>query len=321
MPVVPGDVEHPASGVLASHLVDRVRQPYLHGGAGDAMDKLDAAIADTTATSVSFLYGHKAIQAGAYLSIDTEDMYVWSVANAGTTSAVATVERGVRGTQATAHASGALVLVNARYSTGLIFAALNEELDVLGSEGLFRMRSVTLDYASEYRAFDLSGASDMIGEPYQVWSRSSSFTTDHDWREVQHWTIQQSMPTSDFASGVALSVHGGAWDDQDLRVVYRAAFGQLDALDDDVQGTTGLPRSANKLLVVGAAMSLLTGKESRRNSVDAANGRRAASDVPSGGNTGAMRNLAALRARLLAAERANVARQWPLYRRRRVLGL
>ncbi len=77
-------------------------EEHLLGGDRDEQNRLSNTV-DNVQTQISFDFPLGGIQQGAYVNLDIETMYVWSVNSASST---ATVQRGMLGSTPAAHTAG-----------------------------------------------------------------------------------------------------------------------------------------------------------------------------------------------------------------------
>lgn len=288
-------------------VIEQTRR-HLYAETRDELNKLSAGT-DADDTALTFNYAVNGIQEGARLAIDLEELHVWS--SSGTN---AVVQRGVNGSTAATHASGALVYVNPRFTPFGILQALNDELRSLSSPGkLYRVATAVLTYESGTTGYDLTGVTDLL-EPLDVAYDANDGTDAWPRLDRGLWRLARNLSTSDFPSGMALIVNGYAEPGRPLRVTYTAPFtANLATLADNVETASGLPATAIDILPLGAAIRLTMGNEVARNSLDQGETRRAG-EVPAGARAGAMRGLLALYQQRVSEEVARLYSQNPVVR-------
>lgn len=280
-------------------LIHRTVADWQLGGQPGHRNKLAGSLA-ADATNVTFSYDLGRVAAGTRFAVGLETFYVWDT---NVTSKTATVERGYEGTTAAAHDDGALVYVAPEWTPAQILAAFNDELDDLYAEGLFRVGATTIN-PNGYTTYELPAAVDDV---LQVWQSSTS--AQDAWTRPD-WSVLRNLPTSEFASGIALQVPG-SWVGDELRVIYRTRFTALTSLTQDVAATTGLPTSAIDLLPLGAALRLKYAEEAARSRHDTQGANRRAQEVPVGGKLRSAAGLAELRRRRINTEVQVLSRQYP----------
>lgn len=280
-------------------LIDRVRREFL-GGRTEPINKL--AVDPTTTNSFVFTYNLDGIVSGARLSVELEDVYVWS---ADPTTKTAVVQRGFESTTMLAHPIGTLVRVSPRVSDAQILIAVNDHLRGLYGEGIFRVSGEEYTYTPSQNVYPLSV--DVL-EPYQVWAQDRSESLG--WVKLYGWQRAWSQNTTDFPSGNAIIFTREAPSaGLTFRVTFKQELGTLSALGQNVETVTGTP--AIDLLVLGAGMRLTRGRETARNLSDAQGSSRRAQDVPPGAELGANRALQQAYQQELFREKARLARLYP----------
>lgn len=286
-----------------AQLVNRTQRQILSGTV-EERNKLSGSLT-STATSVVFQYELAGIRAGSIIQVDSELMYVWEV-NTGTKTA--TVERAFNGTVAAAHLTSAYVLVNPRFPRHQIIEAINDELSDLSSpmNGLFRVKSVDINYNGSDRMINFPVIEDVI-DLTEVRIRYLST----DYLKVPKVALTRNLPTSDFGSGIALTINQTVRSGQ-LRVSYKTGFGRLVNESDDVQAIAGFPLSAEDLLVIGAQIRLVSPREIKRNFTESQGEPRRAEEVTAGAVASSITNLLRLRRDRITAEAAKLNRQYPV---------
>lgn len=285
----------------AADLVAAARR-HLTGGGRAALNRLGAGIDGSIGTLTTALDAAN-IQAGAYLSIGLEVLYVWSV---DVSSKQVTVQRGMLGSTPAPHAANDIIYVNPRFSDFEIFSALNDDLLDLSapSNGLYRISMLDITarsgvYGYDFPAVDLLSVADVR---WQVPGVAA------EWREVSDFTVNADLPTSAFPSGTAIFMRG-AIPGQTYRVRYRARLSPLTALTDDAT-VTGLASTALDIPPLGAAVRLMAGRPIGRAETNSQGDTRRADEVRVGEIVQAPAALRALRAERIAAEATRLAQTW-----------
>jgi hypothetical protein len=286
-----------------AQLINRTQRQVLSGTV-EERNKLAASIT-ATATSVTFQYELNGIRGGSIIQIDSELMYCWEV-NVG--AKTATVERAFNGTVAAAHLDTAYIIVNPRFPRHQILEAINDELSDLSSpmNGLFRVKSVDLNYNGSDRMINFPVFDDVID---LVETRIRYLSTDYI--KVPKVALTRNLPTSDFGSGMALTlnqtVRSGV-----LRVSYKTGFGKLQNETDDIQTIAGYPQYAEDILVIGAQIRLIAPRELKRNFTESQSEPRRSDEVPAGAVGSSITNLLRMRRDRITAEAAKLNRQYPI---------
>lgn len=290
---------------LASDLVEETRA-HLFSGDREETNLLTTTV-DSDDTTVVTTYDFGGIQAGALIEIDLELMYVWSWTAA---SKSATVQRGMMGSTAAAHTSGALVRVRPKFPNFSIFRALKQDIADLSSplNGLFRVVTLNVTYNAAVRGYNLTSATDVLDI---LELRYESLGSDVYWPEITSWNLSRSMDTSEFASGFALFLNEGADPGRTIRVRYKAPFGALTALSDNVETITGMSTSMADVPPLGAAARLTAAREVKRGFMEHQGEPRRAEEVPGGQQVRSATALLTLRRQRIQAEAARLYAQWP----------
>lgn len=298
---------------MATSATDLVNETFTHlrSMSRPEVNRLtaDPGTGGTTVT-VDFAVG--SIIAGAYLSIDYEIMFVWSV-----TGQVATVARAQLGTTAATHAIGSLVYVNPLFTQFGILRALNEELAALSSpaNGLFRVATVTLTASGAKMGYDLTGTTGVLGVIDVAWSSSGGLSY---YPQVRSWRLARNMPTADFPSGNALFFYDLPQPGRSVVVTLKVPYVAMTSATTDVTTTSGLHAEALDILPLGAAARLVAPREVKRSFTEAQPESRQATEVPPGTARNAASGLLALRNLRIKEEAARLNSQYPTLIRRAV---
>lgn len=286
-----------------AQLVNRTQRQVLSGTV-EERNKL-AAPMTATATTVSFQYELNGIRAGSIIQVDSELMYCWEV-NIGSKSA--TVERAFNGTVAVAHLATAYVIVNPRFPRAQILEAINDELSDLSSpmNGLFRVKTVDINYNGSDRMINFPVFDDVI-DLVEVRIRYLS----SDYIKIPKVALTRNLPTSDFGSGMALTLNQTTRSGQ-LRVSYKTGFGKLQNETDDIQTIAGYPQYAEDILVIGAQIRLVAPREIKRNFTESQGDPRRSDEVAAGAVGASITNLLRMRRDRITAEAAKLNRQYPV---------
>ena len=282
-------------GLMASTVADLITRIRRHVANPGQRNKLNEAL-DASETDVTFEFTAQGIQTGARISVDLEDMHVWSVS-----SLTATVERGQYGTTAATHADDSIVWVNPSVSAYEILQAVNEELLELPSpiHGVWQPKVDTFTYTAGTDGYDLAAdVLDVVSVAYNVPGSSQV------WPVMRRgmWRFNPQADSSDFPSGRSLSLIEGGYPGQTVRVTYKAPFTVLSTLADNVASISGLPARAHAILEYGAAIRLQAAAPVRNVRTDAQGDTRRAAEVSTSDILRAPARLEALHAQAVTAE-------------------
>lgn len=286
----------------AGQLIDRVVSELL-AGTVEERNKVAGSL-DASQTTVTFQYGLGGLREQTVFEIGQEQFYIWS---SNASSKTVEVERGFNGTSPSTHSANAVALVNPRFPRHRVMDQLNSELIDLSSplNGLFQMKTVDLSYNGSDRMINMTGVGDMI-DLYDVRYR---YLND-DYPVIRSVRLLRDMPTGDFASGYAL-----AFDDYlrsgSLRVSYKAPY-SLFTSEASTVASVGGSDTLDDLLVIGAQMRMIAGREVKRNFTESQGDTRRAEEVPAGAVSNSMVGLQRLRRDRIQAEAARLNRQYPI---------
>ncbi len=286
---------------LVSDVIHQARNDFLLAGRAEIRNQLTSAISSAD-EQITLKRDVSVVQPGSRLSVGLEDMHVWSiVAN------VAEVDRGQFGTAGLAHPANATVLVNAEFSDAQLLRAINDELRNITGMGLFRIKTTTIVYQSSREGFDLA-APDLL-DIFEI--RAEETGNWKAWPRLQRWELARDMPLDDFPSGVALMLEESGYQGRRLRVSYKASFDPLASLDQDVEVVSGLHVEAHDILALGAAVSLMSGKEIPDQISDRQGDSRRHAEHPAGSQLQSYRGLLQRRRERVDVEKLRLMRLYP----------
>jgi len=263
--------------------------------------------------SMAFDFDISGIRAGTVLSVGTSTFYVWEVS---TTLKTATVQASWDGTTDQDWPTGTVVRVAPRFTDAQILRAVNEDINDLSSpsNGLFQVGTSELTYDSALVGYDLSLAPNMISPIELRVENPGSFK---EWTRIpsHKYRIVKGAPTGDegFESGMALFLYdmmAGATGDR-LHLSYRKGFNQL-SNSYSTKISTGLPVSAWDIPPIGAAISLMAGREIKRSFVESQGDSRRAAEVTGGKSTESVIALQRLRLQRITAEKQRLDGFYPI---------
>ncbi len=286
-------------------LIESTRS-HLFTGQSETLNRLAATITDVE-TSFPLSFDPAGIGRGAIIEIDLEQIYVFS--HSAGSKTITDCIRGYNGTTKAGHDEGAIVTVAPKFSNFRILQAINDDLKDLSSpmNGLAQIKSVDLTYNAVVMGYDLTGVTDIL-QIAEIRYRTPG--PDLSWPLIQNYALLRNMGVGDFASTNALVVYEGGFPGQAIRVRYKAPFGSLTALDDDVEAETGLPATALDLPPLGAAVRLVAGREVKRNFTEAQGEPRRAEEVPPTASLQSTRELLRLRQNRIVAEQSRMLHQY-----------
>lgn len=246
-----------------------------------------------------------ALDSGQRLSIGLNTFHVWS--RSGNSFGVSGGEEGTTDADA---ADGSTVLVAPRWTDHQIMRAINAELLSLSAPaaGLYRVQRHEFTVEQTKVAYDFPGSALSIYDvrvrqdgPWLYWTRPGG------------WDLERNADTDDFPSGASIRFRllgdpGIAG--QPVEVLYKSAFTPFTTLAGTV-AATGLQASAEDILVLGAQVRMISGREMARNYIEEQGQPRRAAEVGAGAVLRSIIGLEQLRERRLREERSILTAAYP----------
>ncbi len=237
---------------------------------GQLQSTINAAV-----TTLTLKFDVPGIQEGAILGIDLEELYV--LTKAGT---IITVIRAFNGSIPATHNADTIIRVNTKFTDFKLSGYVNDTMDDLSGDGLFRIKSVDFLFSPAQAAYNLAAA-DLI----DVWRvRYDVPGPSQIWHDIPkcYWDVDQAADTTDFPSGISINLQVGGFPGHKVRISYKAPFAPLVNPADDVLAVSGLHNEAHKLLHIGAAIDALGGREVKRTFLERQPEPRRQEEVPVG---------------------------------------
>ena len=287
----------------AGAIITRASRQLLSGTV-EERNKLATTVTSAD-TSIVLSYDLDGFREGSVIEIESELMYVWESVTATKTL---TVQRAYDGTTAAAHTAGVLATVNPRFPRQQMLDALNSDIDDLSStvNGLFRVVAQSISYNGADRQINLTSASGII-DLLDV--RLRYLATDFP--IIRNVRLQRNLPTTDFASGIAIvfdaPVMAGT-----LRVVTKREFTRASTEASDIQSVCFVPESCEDILEMGVLLRMMNGREIKRNFIESQGDTRRSDEVPAGSTRDSLTNIQRLRRERIVAEAARLKQQYPL---------
>lgn len=250
--------------------------------------------------------------AGTYLTINDEIFYVWSV---DTSTKIATVQRGVLGTDAAAHADDDLIEVNPRFPRPIIKRALRDEIASWGEE-LFQVATIELsvnDLSTSRTGAISQGVNANIGTTWYFGLdlRHSPEPGGTTWPRVRNWELVRNADTDDFANGNALFIYEQV-PTGTVQLVYATPMDVSTFADATVLTSgIGLATTMVDIPALGAAWRLLSPREVARTDMRAKGISRHSSEVPAGHMSGVADSIRRLRNARISEEATRLRAKYP----------
>jgi len=262
-----------------------------------------------------------AIQPGSIVAIDLELFYVEAAASSGSFSVIP----GYLGSTEANHASGTPIYINPRFSDFDILTAINNELDDLsGDKGLFNLGEIQIAYNPVQQAYDLTDTTTSTTISNYIEGIAIRFMTPLPDRKLRtipssRWEvvpIGSTTALANFPSGYSLTLNDSAWPGQNMLFLFKQAFSHVANYTDSFQTVANLPATCNRIVPLGAAIELMSGREVERNQIQSQPDPRLAPEVPPGAITNSAAGMMREHASFVASEQARLKRLIGSFRQR-----
>lgn len=200
----------------------------------------------TTVDSTITVADGSVVQPGL-IEINSELMWVQSVA--GNVATLAPFGRAYRGTTATIHSVGDRVVVAPVIPRAMIERAVNDSIRAV-YPALFGVSATQFTFVAARDTYPLpSGAVNVLSVTWDTVGPTE------EWMPVRRWLVNPNASTTDFATGVSLSVFDPITPGRQVRVVYTHVPTVLSTGDDFTD--SGLRDSCQDMIQFAAAARLV----------------------------------------------------------------
>lgn len=183
------------------------------------------------------------------IEIDSE--LIWVDSASASSATIPPYGRGFRGTTAASHSSGARVTSSPLFPRQLVKNAINETIDAV-YPNLFGVASTDLTCNPAVSTYALpAGAKEILAVSYEQSGPS------REWMPARRWRADVNADTTDFASGVSLSIYDPVEPNRSIRVTYTKQPTLLVNDSDNFSTVTGLPSSSEDVIRLGAAYRMV----------------------------------------------------------------
>lgn len=253
-----------------------------------------AVVADTTRVSAGVV------------EIGDELIYVDSVDATSGTVTIAPYGRGYAGTTAAAHDANVRVVSSPAFPRSTVKDAINEAIDGLSGD-LFAVSNTTLTMVAGQSTYGLPATTKgVLSVSVQDYGDSG------DWIPVRRWRLDQSANTTDYATGVSITILDNLIAGRSVQVVRVLDLTRLSGEADVLTTVSGLPASAADLVRLGAVKRLAPFMDTQLLQGFTPEAAFAQNSRPQAGGINLARFVEAQYDKRLAEERAKQAAQFPL---------
>jgi hypothetical protein len=163
---------------------------------------------------------------------------------------IVTVIRGMYGTTAAAHSTGALMRNEPRFPRQTILNALNATVRSVYPD-LFAVGVTSITSVTAITTYSIPAEVEQVIQVTYDELSPSGF-----WSPIRRWDLDTSADTTEYATGKTLSIFEPVLSGRTLRVRYIKVPSTFASLSSDIS-TTGLDESVRDCLVYGACSKLL----------------------------------------------------------------
>lgn len=232
-----------------SQMVDQTLM-HLHGYT-TIQDVATSLSADLSASATTLSISDTTAISRGVIEIGDELLWVDSVNTSTGAITIAPYGRGYRGTEAIAHSTGDRVVSSPLFPRKIVSDSINDAIRSVYPE-LFAVGETTINYQPSINTYSLpAGALDIIQISWQTTGPSK------EWLPVRRMRVDKHAATSVFDTGVSFSIYDHIVPGRPMRIVYTKEPSALVNPSDEFTTTTGLPRSCEDLIRLGASYRLV----------------------------------------------------------------
>jgi len=245
------------------NLVDRVRQEL--AGFSQNQQQFTSLAANINNSQTSFTVADATQVSRGTIEVDNQElMLVQSVNQTTNTVNISSFGRGYSSTTASSHLLGAKIENSPIWPTVRLTEAINDAIRSVYPQ-LWAINTASIPKISVVYEYGLpADAEEVISVQYQLIGPS------HVWRFAQNWRFvgQANIATGELGStGKSIFIGDDVVPGRQIFVTYRKEPTELVNLTDDFATITGLPATAQDVIVYGACMKLSPQLEGPRLSI------------------------------------------------------
>ena len=260
-----------------------------------------------TTTSTSISVGSASNLAKGIIEIDDELIWVDNFDKASNTMTVAPgFGRGYLNTTASPHSQYAQVTLSPTFPRVTIKKAINDTIRSLYPK-LFAVGSTTFTFNASQVTYPLPD--DCREVLYMSWQTTGS---SQEWLPIRKWRFDPLANTPTFNSQKTINLYENIQPGRTVKVWYTMVPDTMDANTDDFVDVTGLPESAQDVIVYGACYRLLSFLDAGRINLSSAEADLNDTKIPSTAGAAASRYVFALFQQRLQEEALKLSDQFPI---------
>jgi len=260
-----------------------------------------------TTTSSAITVGSTSNLAKGIIEIDDELIWIDNFDKANNTLNVAPgFGRGYMGTTASPHSQYAQVTLSPTFPRNVIKKAINDTVRSLYPK-LFAVGSTTFTFNASQVTYALPD--DCREVLYMSWQTTGSSL---EWLPIRKWRFDPLANTPTFNTQKTINLYENIQPGRTVKVWYTMVPDTLDANTDDFVDVTGLPESAQDVIVYGACYRLLSFLDAGRINLSSAEADLNDSKIPSSAGSSVSKYVFALFQQRLQEEALKLSDQFPI---------
>ena len=263
--------------------------------------------AGLTTTSTQIQVGSASNLAKGIIEVDEELIWIDSFdKSSNTLNVIPGFGRGYQGTTASPHAQYAPVTLAPTFPRVNIKKAINDTIRSLYPK-LFAVASTTFTFNASQVNYALpDDAREVL---YMSWQTTGPSL---EWLPIKRWRFDPLANTATFNTQKTVNIYENIQPGRTIKVWYTMVPDTMDSNTDDFVDVTGLPESAQDVIVYGACYRLLSFLDTGRINLSSAEADLNDTKIPSTAGASASRYVFALFQQRLQEEALKLSDQFPI---------
>lgn len=260
-----------------------------------------------TTTDTALIVGSATNLAKGVIEIDDELIWVDSFDKAtNTMNVIPGFGRGYQNTDPAPHAQYSQVILAPTFPRVMVKKAINDTILACFSK-LFAVAQYTFTFDGAKTTYALPDDVDRVLAV--TWETVGS---TKEWLPVNRWRDDKSANVASFNSSATISIFDPITPGRTVQVTYTVEPSTLSASSENFSDVTGLPASAQDVIILGASYRLLSFMDAGRINLTSAESDAADSKIPSNAAATASRFLYGLHQQRLNEEAAKLIDKYPV---------
>jgi len=260
-----------------------------------------------TTTDTALIVGSATNLAKGVIEIDDELIWVDSFdKGTNTMNVIPGFGRGYQNTDPAPHAQYSQVILAPTFPRVMVKKAINDTILACFSK-LFAVAQYTFTFDGAKTTYALPDDVDRVLAV--TWETVGS---TKEWLPVNRWRDDKSANVASFNSSATISIFDPITPGRTVQVTYTVEPSTLSASSENFSDVTGLPASAQDVIILGASYRLLSFMDAGRINLTSAESDAADSKIPSNAAATASRFLYGLHQQRLNEEAAKLIDKYPV---------